>query len=67
MNTPIQRLIEELKVNVHNVEKVIKMSGLCMHSKNIYKKEKETLIDVILNLECNYLDFEIEYLKKLKK
>ena len=64
--TPIQRLIEELKVDVHNVQTVIKRAGLTDCQKKIAEKSKQTLCEVIMNLECNYLNLEVAYINKLK-
>ncbi len=67
MRTPVSQLIDELKIDVRNVEKVIKRAGLTDCQKKIYTKQKETLIDVLFNLETRYLNTEIDFINKLKK
>jgi len=65
--TPISQLIEEINCDVRNVEKVIKRAGLTDCQKKIYTKQKETLCDVLFNLETRYLNAEVDYLNRLKK
>ena len=67
MSTPISQLIEELNCDVRNIEKVIKRSGLTDCQKKIAEKSKQTLTDVLFNLETRYLNLEVDYLNKLKK
>lgn len=65
--TPISQLIEELNCDVRNVEKVIERAGLTDCQKKIYMKQKETLNDVLFNLETRYLNTEVDFINKLKR
>ena len=65
--TPISQLIEEINCDVRNVEKVIKRAGLTDCQKKIAERNKQTLCEVIMNLESNYLNLEVAYINKLKK
>ena len=65
--TPISQLIEELKCDVHQVEKVIKRAGLTDCQRKIYNKQKETLNEVLFTLEVNYLNIEVAFINKMKK
>jgi len=67
MNSPITQLIEEIKCDIHKVNTVVKRAGLTDCHKKIFIKQKETLCEVLLNLENNYLTIEQNYLNKLKK
>ena len=67
MRTPIAQLIEELKVDAHKIDIVMKRAGLTDHQRKLYLREKEVLCNVLFNLECHYLNLEVDYLNKIKK
>lgn len=65
--TPISQLIEELKVDMRKAESVLKRSGLTEHQKSIHNAQRTTLINVLYNLETNYLNIEVAFINKLKR
>ena len=65
--SPMQQLIVELNCDVRNIDKVIKRAGLTDCQKKIAERSKQTLTDVLFNLETRYLNLEVNYLNKLKK
>ena len=67
MRTPIAQLIEELKVDTHKIDIVMKRAGLTDCQRKMYLREKETLCTVLFNLEVNYLNVELNYINKLKQ
>jgi len=65
--SPIAQLIEEINCDVRNIDKVIKRAGLTDCQKKIAERSKQTLTDVLFNLETRYLNLEVSYINKLKK
>lgn len=65
--TPLTRLIEELKIDIHNAETVIKKISTSECQKKIYTKQKDTLNDIVIKIENNYLNVELDFINKTKK
>ena len=63
--SPITQLIEEIKCDIHKVNTVVKRAGLTDCHKKIFMKQKETLCEVLLNLESNYVGIEKKFIEKL--
>lgn len=65
--SPIQQLLEELKTEVHEAESLVKKSGVSECQKKIYTKQRDTLNDVIFNLENNYINLETAYINAIQR